>query len=46
MELTFGTYNLEYGGIDNGDDARLLPPASPRCCDSAAAKVSHLHSNS
>lgn len=23
MILTFGTYNLEYGGIDRGDDARL-----------------------
>jgi endonuclease/exonuclease/phosphatase family metal-dependent hydrolase len=23
MELTFGTYNFEYGGIDNGDDKRL-----------------------
>jgi endonuclease/exonuclease/phosphatase family metal-dependent hydrolase len=23
MELTFGSYNFEYGGIDDGDDARL-----------------------
>ncbi len=23
MKITFGTYNLEYGGIDNGDDSRF-----------------------